>query len=620
MVRTSFLLLLLLVFSAFVYSQESPAELEKRVKNLKGKERFDALYQLSKIYLAQSPKKSIDFGRKAIDEAKRLKDPNLQADAYNLVGTAYYNQENFRSAIKYYEDELVIRQSLKQESSTIKIKYNLGSINEASGKPTKAVEYYLSALEGAKKRKMTTMMFQCYESIIRVYVANKRFQEAYENLRAYMELKSISLPSTERKKLAILETKYLEEKIAKEKTEAVLKEKDSTLSLVKEEKEMLETDTAAKGQAITSLTIETEEQKLTIEQQREEVRRQRQWIMAFAAFIAVVVIFSILLFKQFRAKKKALELLKIQHAEIIEQKEEIQSLADKLIKSNNDIYEQKEEIRVQAEQLSIVNKEVVLQRDEIMFQKAQITDSIIYASRIQNVMLPPDEFLDQLFNEWMVLWRPQEIVSGDFYWVKKIKNFITFAVADCTGHGVPGAFMSMLGISFLNEIVTKSRFDKTNEILELLRKRVKTALNQTGKANEAADGMDIAFCILDTETNVLQFSGAYNPLFLIREGQLQVVKADMQPIAIYPRERDFTYNEINVQKGDVIYIFTDGFIDQFGGEQNDKLKSSGFKKVLLQISHLPMKDQKAVLNDFIDNWMGAKNVQVDDILILGIKI
>lgn len=620
MVRASFLLFLMLIVSAFVYSQESPAELETRVKKLKGKERFDALYQLSKIYLAQSPKKSIEFGRKAIDEAKRLKDPNLQADAYNLVGTAYYNQQNYRSAIKFYEDELVIRESLKQESSTIKIKYNLGSINEASGKPTKAVEYYLSALEGAKKRKMTTMMFQCYESIIRVYVANKRFQEAYENLRAYMELKSISLPSTERQKLAILETKYLEEKIAKEKTEAVLKEKDSTLSIVKEEKEMLETDTAAKGQAITSLTIETEEQKLTIEQQREEVRRQRQWIMAFAAFIAVVVIFSILLFKQFRAKKKALELLKIQHAEIIEQKEEIQSLADKLIKSNNDIYEQKEEIRVQAEQLAIVNKEVVLQRDEIMFQKAQITDSIIYASRIQSVMLPSDEFLDELFKDWMVLWRPQEIVSGDFYWVKKIKNFITFAVADCTGHGVPGAFMSMLGISFLNEIVTKSRFDKTNEILELLRKRVKTALNQTGKANEAADGMDIALCILDTETNVLQFSGAYNPLYLIRDKQLQVVKADMQPIAIYPREREFTFNEINVQKGDVIYIFTDGFIDQFGGEHNDKLKSSGFKKVLLQISHLPMKDQKAVLNDFIDNWMGAKNVQVDDILILGIKI
>lgn len=620
MVRASFLLFLMLIVSAFVYSQESPAELETRVKKLKGKERFDALYQLSKIYLAQSPKKSIEFGRKAIDEAKRLKDPNLQADAYNLVGTAYYNQQNYRSAIKFYEDELVIRESLKQESSTIKIKYNLGSINEASGKPTKAVEYYLSALEGAKKRKMTTMMFQCYESIIRVYVANKRFQEAYENLRAYMELKSISLPSTERQKLAILETKYLEEKIAKEKTEAVLKEKDSTLSIVKEEKEMLETDTAAKGQAITSLTIETEEQKLTIEQQREEVRRQRQWIMAFAAFIAVVVIFSILLFKQFRAKKKALELLKIQHAEIIEQKEEIQSLADKLIKSNNDIYEQKEEIRVQAEQLAIVNKEVVLQRDEIMFQKAQITDSIIYASRIQSVMLPSDEFLDELFKDWMVLWRPQEIVSGDFYWVKKIKNFITFAVADCTGHGVPGAFMSMLGISFLNEIVTKSRFDKTNEILELLRKRVKTALNQTGKANEAADGMDIALCILDTETNVLQFSGAYNPLYLVRDKQLQVVKADMQPIAIYPREREFTFNEINVQKGDVIYIFTDGFIDQFGGEHNDKLKSSGFKKVLLQISHLPMKDQKAVLNDFIDNWMGAKNVQVDDILILGIKI
>jgi serine phosphatase RsbU (regulator of sigma subunit) len=235
-------------------------------------------------------------------------------------------------------------------------------------------------------------------------------------------------------------------------------------------------------------------------------------------------------------------------------------------------------------------------------------------------MLPEKETLDGIFKEYMILWRPQEIVSGDFYWVKQIKNFIIFAAVDCTGHGVPGAFMSMLGISFLNEIVSKSRFDRSNDILNLLRKRIKLALHQTGKANEATDGMDIALCVLDTENNILQFSGAYNPLYLIRDNELQVIKADMQPIAIYPREHDFTCNEIEVKKGDTIYIFSDGYVDQFGGIKREKLKGKRFRQILMDVHAKPMKEQKQLLNDYIVDWMGPINNQIDDILIFGIRI
>ncbi len=602
------------------FAQQNAVELEKRLKKSQGQERFEILYDLTKIYIRISPKKSISYGKKAIDIAKKQNDKNLQADVNNLVGTAYYNLDDYRGALKYYEEELALRKSLGQESSRIKILLNIGSIYQAWDKPSKAIDYYEEALIAAKKIKSSVIVFNCYDNLIRLYAGEKKFKEAYEKLYAYMELKSISLPSTEQKKLAILETKYQEEKNVKEETIAELKEKDSTLSVVKVEKEFLENDTSIKSKAINNLTVETNEQKLTIEEQKEQNRRQRQWLLAFTLFIAVVIAFSIILYKQFRAKKKALEMLKIQHAEIVEQKEEIQNLADKLIKSNNDIFEQKEEIEAQAEQLSIVNKEISMQRDEILFQKAQITDSIVYASRIQSAMLPKKDFLSKIFNEYMILWRPQEIVSGDFYWVKQVENNIVFAAADCTGHGVPGAFMSMLGISFLDEIVTESNQNKSNEILNALRKRIKNALNQTGKANEAADGMDIALCVLNTESNILQYSGAYNPLYLIRDNQLQVIKPDMQPIAIYPRETEFTLNELELKKDDVIYIFSDGFLDQFGGEFGDKLKAARFKNLLLEIHQKPLRMQEALLNDFILNWIGNKYLQIDDMLIFGIRI
>jgi serine phosphatase RsbU (regulator of sigma subunit) len=619
MIRILGIFLLLFCFIN-TWGQQDAGDLEKKLKRAKGKEKFDLLYNLSKIYLRKNPKKSIDFGKKAISEAKKLKNSDMQADANNLVGTAYYNIDDYRGALKYYEEELEIRKNLRQESSCMKIMYNIGTIYESWGKPSGAIEYFEQALTASKKLNFKPLTFQCYDALIRLYSGKKEYEKAFNHLRSFMALKAISLPSDEHKKLSILETKFREEKKAKEATVAELKETDSTLNVVKNEKEQLEGDTAVKGQAISTLTIETNEQKLTIQQKEELVKRQRQWILAFAGFIAIISLFSVLLYKQFRAKKKAHQLLLIQHEEIKKQKEEIEAQAEKLLELNVEIEEQKEEIESQSEQLVHTNKQLVKQRDEILFQKSQITDSIQYASRIQSVMLPSKETLNEIFPEWLVLWKPQEIVSGDFYWVRKINNFIVFAAADCTGHGVPGAFMSMLGISFLNELVTKSRFDKSNEILNQLRKRIKSALNQTGKANETTDGMDMALCIWDIESNILQFSGANNPMYLFRNKELQVIKPDMQPIAIYPREHDFTYNEIALQKGDLVYIFTDGFIDQFGGDYGERLKASRFKSVLTEIHQYPLKEQKKLLSSFFEKWKGTKYHQIDDILIFGIRV
>ncbi len=591
MIRNLISLIFLGIFCFSAYAQENIQDLEKKLKKANGKEKFEVLYKLAKANLKNSPNKSVEYGKRAADEATKLNQPNLKANSFGIMGTAYYNQKNYKNALKYYQEELLIREKLKQENSRIRTLSNIGSIYEASEKYPKAIESYNLALDALKKRNDDKLTYQCFESKIRIYFIEKDFKSAYETLRAYMNFKSKNTSEIDNQKIEILETQITEEKKANIENKEALKQKDSAISLVKTEKEILVKDTIVKSKAI-------KEKNLTIAEQKEEVRRIWQWIWAFIVFIGVIAVFSILLYRQYRAKKKAFEKLSIQNAEIIEQKEEIHA---------------------QAEQLVISNVRLTEQHQEILEQKMQITDSIRYASRIQGVMLPKDDFLDEVFTENMVLWRPQELVSGDFYWVKKIKNFVIFAAADCTGHGVPGAFMSMLGISYLNEIVSKSRFDKSNEILNLMRRRIKKALNQTGKVNEAADGMDIALCILDTENNILQYSGAYNPLFLIRDGDLQIIKADKQPIAIYPREKDFTYNEIEVKKGDVLYIFSDGYMDQFGGEKNEKLKSTRFKQILVEIHPLPMKEQKTMLNQFMDSWLGS-NGQIDDILVFGIRI
>jgi serine phosphatase RsbU (regulator of sigma subunit) len=193
-------------------------------------------------------------------------------------------------------------------------------------------------------------------------------------------------------------------------------------------------------------------------------------------------------------------------------------------------------------------------------------------------------------------------------------------VADCTGHGVPGAFMSTLGISTLNEIITNNSDLQANTVLGLLREKIKTSLHQTGKEGEAADGMDISFCIINKNKKVLQYSGAYNPLFIFQGGEFKEYKADRMPIGIYYGEKKaFTNYEINLKKGDAMYIFSDGYADQFGGPDGVKYKIANLKKLLAGNYYRPMSEQKAIIEKEFENWKGSAD-QVDDITMIGIRI
>lgn len=283
---------------------------------------------------------------------------------------------------------------------------------------------------------------------------------------------------------------------------------------------------------------------------------------------------------------------------------------------------------------------------EIRKQKEELTDSIEYASRIQRALLPPERLMDDHNIDHFILFRPRDIVSGDFYWIGSKNGKLMIVAADCTGHGVPGAFMSMLGMTFLDEIVIKSEITSTDEILEQLRNHVISSLKQSGKSMEEStkDGMDLAMVAIDVEKKEFQYSGAYNPLYMVRKlkrsevarlnkgeeldlprgsihddkNLLLQVRADQMPIGISEKSQPFTASSIK-DEGFSIYMFSDGFLDQFGGPQGKKFMSKNFKKLLLELQSVPLSEQGAALEKVLLGWMGEIS-QIDDILVMGLKL
>ena len=294
-------------------------------------------------------------------------------------------------------------------------------------------------------------------------------------------------------------------------------------------------------------------------------------------------------------------------------KREKQVLERKVAERTAKIEHQKEEL---ANQRDIATR----QRDQIAEQKQSITDSIQYARRIQNALLPPENFIGQILPNHFILNRPRDIVSGDYYWVTQKGDNVFIVAADCTGHGVPGAFMSMLGVAFLNEIVNRKQVRYANDVLNELKDYVIKSLHQTGEDDEAKDGMDIAICMINKKTMKLEYAGAFNPLYLIRDNELIKIKGDRMPIGIYFRKQKyFTNHEIDLKKGDTFYIFSDGYVDQFGGEKGRKFMAKNFQRMLLNIQHLTMDEQKQYLENTLDEWMDGYQ-QIDDILVVGVRI
>ena len=266
---------------------------------------------------------------------------------------------------------------------------------------------------------------------------------------------------------------------------------------------------------------------------------------------------------------------------------------------------------------------IQLLKNDIEEKHKNITDSIAYAKRIQDAVVPRTEILRDALPDYFLFWRPKETVSGDFYWMKREGDILIFTIADCTGHGVPGAFMSMMGVAFLNEICAKiDESVQPSDVLEQLRSLVITTLKQKIEdILEPKDGMDIALCILNLRTRVLRFSGANNPMYLVRDGELTEYRPVKNPIGLYPKLLNFETVEIQTQPGDYVYMFSDGYADQFGGEIGKKMSYKRFKGVLTDICKrtLVASEQEKMLADFLDEWR-AEFMQMDDVLVGGYKM
>lgn len=261
---------------------------------------------------------------------------------------------------------------------------------------------------------------------------------------------------------------------------------------------------------------------------------------------------------------------------------------------------------------------IALYTREIETKNKLITDSINYASRIQSAILPAEKRLSDMLTDYFVFYRPKDIVSGDFYWARNKEERTIIIAADCTGHGVPGAFMSLFGVAFLNEIVDKEGITVPSKILDRLRDMIIHSLGQDA-GTEVKDGMDMAVITIDNSTSSIEFAGAYNPMYLISSGEMVQVKGDRMPVSIYVRMNDFTNHSVEVKKGDRVYIFSDGFADQFGGPDNRKFKYKALKELLIDTSGKAMEDQKNAIEKVFDQWKGG-NEQIDDVLLIGLQI
>jgi len=305
------------------------------------------------------------------------------------------------------------------------------------------------------------------------------------------------------------------------------------------------------------------------------IEEQKSMIVLSIIFLIIVTILGALAYRSYRLKNKA-------NATILAQKEEIE------------------------EQHQVLEE-----------QHQEITDSINYAKRIQDAILPPLKLVKGYMPDSFILYKPKDIVAGDFYWMEGINNLIIFAAADCTGHGVPGAMVSVVCHNAMNRAVKEFMLIKPNEILDKTREIVLETFEKSDE--DVNDGMDIALCSINTESKKLNFAGANNGLYLIRNNEVTQIKPDKQPIGNYKDAKPFTNHEMDLQKGDVIYAFSDGYPDQFGGPKGKKFMYKPFRNLLLDIHQKPMDDQHNILMNAFEEWRGELE-QIDDVCVIGVRI
>lgn len=514
---------------------------------------------------------AIPYLQKTLEIRKEIGDEGGVAVCYNYIGKYFYEKQNYRTALQNYQRCYQLSIGINEDFDLIADVLNrLAQCYIQLDEWEKAEKNAKHSLYIAKSIGTKYRIKIAYQSLAQIYDSLQNYKKAYYNFYQSTIYKDSLFDEEKERQISELATIYKTEQHKKK-----LEVKDLLLK----------------------------KNKTQIKQQKTII-----WLSVIGFFL--VLFFSVLLFSMYKAKNKANNLLN---------------------KKNNDINRQKEQIMIQAKEIRKQRDKARKQRDEIIHQKQSITDSIMYAKRIQSAILPPSQYINHVIPEHAILFKPRDIVSGDFYIMLEIKNYFVFAAADCTGHGVPGAFMSMLAVSLLKDIIRKVDMMNAAQILDKLREQVISSLHQRGKSGEAHDGLDIALCILNRENEALQYAGAYNPLLIIRrkpEPHYVEIKADKMPIGIYmTKTKPFINHAIDVMPGDIFYLFSDGYIDQIGGPQGRKFMIKRFRNLLVEISHKSLQEQKEHLQKTLIDWQNHISPitnkpysQVDDILVMALRL
>ncbi len=475
------------------------------------------------------------------------------------------------NAIEYYNQALEIFKQEDYPQGIALININLGRIRHLTRSWSMANRHLTLGLSIALENNLPYPTALAYFFIGDSYFGQGNFALAQENLLKSAQLaRELGAKEIERYSYNILS------KIKERQGDYAMALRYYRMSVLIKDEIFNENSQRAITEMQTKYETEKKEQEIALLNnqkalQASQIQRQRLMIAAAVGGFILILAFALLLLRMFQQKKRA-----------------------------NRILEEKNLL--------------------ISHQKQEITDSIRYASRIQGAVLPSPALLNETLNEYFVLFQPRDIVSGDFYWVTKHQGKVVIVAADCTGHGVPGAFMSMLGVSFLYEIVSKEGVLKPSIILDTLRELIKETLSQTGKINEQKDGMDISLGVLDYDAMKLEWAGAYNPLIIIRNKEVLEYKGDKMPVAVHINDHlHFTNHEIQLQTGDTFYMFSDGYPDQFGGEDGRKFMSKRFKQLLVEINDMPLEEQKEFLYKTHLDWRG-KYEQIDDVIVLGVRV
>ncbi|UKN01130.1 tetratricopeptide repeat protein [Paracrocinitomix mangrovi] len=512
-------------------------------------------FDTAEFYLNRSLQKSIE-----------IQDSAWMARNYNSIAILYQQQNLILQAIEIYEKSLVIKRNLNYVDGTVTTLSNLGSLYLKMGNYKKAKDCYEEADLLSEKFKIPARQVQVLDGISELYYKTGNYKESYEKLRKYIDIRDSLDEIYNKEQSKELEAKYNNEmlKIEEEKLEA----------------ELLAADLREKNKA-------------------EQIERQQNFLI-LGTSLGLVLFAMVIIAIRSNIKRKAAN----------------------------------QELQLKNEEISSKSDKIEIQKQQIEEKNQEIFDSINYAKRIQEAIMPNTEFVKTHLPESFIYYQPKDILAGDFYWMDIIEDTVIWAAADCTGHGIPGAMVSVVCHNALNRSVHEFGHKEPGKILDCTRDLVIETFKKSGM--KVKDGMDIALCCFDKSTSKLKFAGANNPLWLVRkikEGEvdekdfvdtengilLKEFKGDKQPIGLHYEYSSFNTVEIDILKDDLLYVFTDGYADQFGGEKGKKLKYKNLKKLLLDNANSSIEFQGEVLANNFNQWKGDFE-QLDDVCIIGVKL